>query len=393
MKKLKFISLPLLALILAYVVFAVFIHKPVIKPAYKSLSFSTSPNLAWPPGSEAAVGIVGTNILNVNGVQTPKPTASTAKLITALMVLKAKPLSLNEQGPTLTMTQSDVDIYNKYVAENGSVAQVAANEQISEYQMLQGMLLPSANNMADSLAIWAYGSLPAYSSAANSFLAGLGLKDTHVGTDASGFDPSTVSTAADLVKIGELVMQDPVLSSIVNQPTANIPVAGVIRNVNNLLGQDNIVGVKTGNTDQAGGVFVGAAKLDINNTPTTVVTANVGTKTLGLALTTSLPLLRSAQANFHNTILANQGTVVATYTTPWNKQSVSAITSQPITATVWGGTVINLPEPRLASIKSNARVNEIVGKLSDSSIGSTVANVSLAKDLSKPSIWWLLTHP
>ena len=38
------------------------------------------------------------------------------------------------------------------------MASVAAGEQISQYQALQAMLIPSANNVADSLARWAFGS-------------------------------------------------------------------------------------------------------------------------------------------------------------------------------------------------------------------------------------------
>ena len=59
-------------------------------------------------------------------------------------------------------------------------------------------------------------------------------------------------------------MQNPVLAGIVNESTTSgIPMVNDISNVNNLLGTYNIVGVKTGNTDQAGGVFVGAVKFKL----------------------------------------------------------------------------------------------------------------------------------
>lgn len=393
MKKLKLLLFPSLLIIVGYVVFALFIHTPKVKPTYAPLSVTTKANLIWPNSSEAAVGIVGTNTLTVNGAQTPKPTASTAKLITALMVLKAKPLSLNEPGPTLTISPSDVAIYNKYVAENGSVAEVQSGEQISEYQMLEGMLLPSANNMADSLAIWAYGSLPAYSAAANSYLASLGLNGTHVGVDASGFDPSTTSTAEDLVKIGELVMQNPVLASIVGERITSLPIVGAVYNVNSLLGSDNIVGIKTGNTDQAGGVFVGAVKFNNDNVPTTVVTANVGTNTLEEALITSKPLLQSVQDNFHNTVLVSSGSVIASYKAPWSNQTVNAIASQTVIANVWGGSSFNLSKPNLPSITSKTKSGQIIASYSDSSLNSSTTKVSLSGSLSKPSVWWLLSHP
>lgn len=152
---------------------------------------------------------------------------------------------------------------------------MGVGEQLSEYQMLEAMMLPSADNMADSLAIWAYGSLPAYQAAANQYLANHNINDTHVGVDASGLDPSTVSTAHDLVLLGEAAMQNAVLAEIVAKPSVNgFPLMGTISNTNTLLGQNGIVGAKTGNTDQAGGVFVFAANYnDANGQELSVVGA------------------------------------------------------------------------------------------------------------------------
>ena len=175
--------------------------------------------------------------------------ASEAKLITALAVLKKYPLALNQAGPAITLGPSDVAIYDKYQSENGSDLVVVNGEKLTEYQMLQAMLLPSADNIADSLAIWAFGSLTDYTVFANQYVKSQGLSETTVGSDASGFDPSSMTTAANLVNIGQLVMTNPVLASIVGQPTATgFPVVGTIKNVNLVLGKDNIIGIKTGNT-------------------------------------------------------------------------------------------------------------------------------------------------
>jgi D-alanyl-D-alanine carboxypeptidase (penicillin-binding protein 5/6) len=86
----------------------------------------------------------------------------------------------------------------------------------------------------------------------------LGMTGTSY-TDPSGLDPSTVSTAADQVRLGMAAMRVPALAAIVAMPTAVVPVAGVVRNYNTLLGQDGIVGLKTGSTQAAGGCVVIAA--------------------------------------------------------------------------------------------------------------------------------------
>ena len=383
----------LVLVLIAYVCFAMLRSLPNVEPSYLPLSVQTTGSLSWPSEGESAVGIVGSNVLNTYGTQSPKPTASTAKLITALMVLKAKPLGLNEQGPTLTLTSNDVNIYNQYIVEDGSSVQVTAGEQLSEYQMLQAMLLPSANNIADSLAIWTYGSLPGYSTAANAFVKSLGLSGTTIGSDASGFNPTTVSTAEDLVKIGEIVMQNPVLSSIVDQPNVTLPIANTVNNVNNLLGTDNIVGVKTGNTDQAGGVFVGAVKFSVGSDSKVLVSANVGASTLANSLNESHALLNSAQKNFHGTTLISPNTVVAKFKAPWSKTVVFAKTSSAVTANVWGGDSFKLNLNGLKSVSYKAKSGDNAGNVSDTSLNSTSSVVSLSKNIPSPSIVWRLLHP
>jgi len=218
-------------------------------------------------------------------------------MITALVVLQAKPLSPGQTGPMLTMSRDDLVLLKTYAALDGSrITKMGVGEQLSEYQMLEAMMLPSADNAADSLAIWAYGSLPAYSAAANSYLAGLGLSGTHVGTDASGLDPSTVSTAHDMVLIGELVMQNPVLAEIVGeQSVSGFPLVGTITNTNSLLGQDGIVGVKTGNSDEQSGAYVAAADATVNGKTETIVTAVLDAPSLDDAMDASVPLIKSTR--------------------------------------------------------------------------------------------------
>src|SRR6185312_14260093 len=123
----KRLWLVLVALI-AYIGWALFRPLPLIKPQKDStiLQFDTgSPALAW-PNVQAAVGIVGSNVLETHGVPKPLPTASTAKLITALMVLKQKPLAAGQPGPAITLSAADQAIYNAYVAQGGSTVPVQA---------------------------------------------------------------------------------------------------------------------------------------------------------------------------------------------------------------------------------------------------------------------------
>lgn len=371
---------------------------PLLKPASSSVqsqSPTISAKLSWPAAGQSAVGVVGNPDLATHGQQKATPTASTAKLITALVVLRQKPLKTGEQGPTVTLTANDVAIYKNYVAQDGSLVKVQAGERITEYQMLQAMLLPSANNMADSLAIWAFGSLRAYSDAANGYLAQLGLAHTKVGTDASGLASSTTSTARDLVRIGELVMQNPVLAQIVGQPSASgVPVVNNIKNVNSLLGGNGIVGIKTGNTDQAGGVFVSASRTTVNGQPVTIVTALANSPSLWQAMHDSLPLIRSAQANFSPVKPVTKGAVVGHYKLPWDG-SVAAVASKNLSLTAWNGSPV-ASTTELQLVSATAQAGQTVGsvKVPKSAVSKQMSvSVELQTAPTKPSIWWRLLHP
>jgi len=354
-----------------------------------------TPKLIWPGAGQAAVGVLGSQVLATHGPQTPLPTASTAKLITALAVLHQKPLALGQTGPAITLTTADVALYNSYAARDGSVVPVVAGEQISEYQVLQAMMLPSANNMADSLAIWAFGSLSAYSTFANGYAAQLGLAHTHVGIDASGFSPTTTSTARDLTRLGEVVMRNPVLAQIVGQNTAaGLPVANNIKNVNSLLGTDNIIGIKTGNTDQAGGVFVGAALAKVNNQTVTVITAVMGQPSLRQAMTDSLPLIQSTQANFSTVTVVPARSVIGRYQQPWGG-SVPAVAGRQLAGSTWNGDSLAAAVKLNNSVPGKASAGQTVGSLTiprSAFAGQQSVPVKLVAAPSKPPLRWRLLH-
>lgn len=350
---------------------------------------SVSPVLTWPASGQAAIGAAGYSVLASSPTQTMLPTASTAKLITALTVLKKYPLALGQSGPTITLSSNDVTIYNNYVAEQGSVATVTAGEQISEYQMLQGMLLPSANNLADSLAIWAYGSLPAYRVAAVVEVHSLGLSQTQVGTDASGFLPSTKSTTHDLVLLGEAALQNPVLAQIVNQTHATLPVAGTVPNVNWLLGEDGIIGIKTGNNNQSGGVYIFAAKYAITPTHSvTIIGALQNTPTLQNALDAGIVLLNSAKRNFSlmNSVVAGQ--TVGHYSVPWGS-SVAAVATRAVPVVAWAQ---KPPQPvvSLHTIQAPQTTGTTVGTLSSGGSDPGTTTLVLQQKITSPSWWWRL---
>ena len=148
------------------------------------------------------------------------------------------------------MTPADVAIYRADLAAGQSVARVKAGQGLSERQALEALLLPSANNIATLLARWDAGNLEAFVTKMNQQARRLGLKHTSY-ADASGVDSATMSSANDQARLATAALRKRVFAQIVSMRQAQLPVAGVVGNLNPLLGRGGVFGVKTGSTSGA----------------------------------------------------------------------------------------------------------------------------------------------
>jgi serine-type D-Ala-D-Ala carboxypeptidase (penicillin-binding protein 5/6) len=231
--------------------------------------------VSWPADGVSAADISGIGLVAGPDATRPVPIASVAKLMTAYVILHDHPLPSGGSGPDIVVQSSEAAAYPSQVRDGDSLVPVAAGETITERQALEALLLPSADNMAWILARWDAGSQAAFVARMNDTARRLGMTDTSY-TDPSGLDSSTVSTAADQVRLGTAAMRVPALAAIAAMPTAVVPVAGVVRNYNTLLGQDGIVGLKTGSTQAAGGCVLIAAWHKAGTHDTLIVTATFG---------------------------------------------------------------------------------------------------------------------
>lgn len=382
-----------LVLVIAVEAWAIVRPLPAALPQALSLKVpaTNAVGLPWPTGGQAALGAQGYGLLATNGPQTATPIASVAKVITALAVLNQKPLALNQPGPTITLTQADVDIYQSFLAQGQSVVAVSIGEQISEYQALQAMLLPSANNMAVLLTTWAFGSVDNFIAYTNNLLKELGLSSTHM-ADASGFSPDTVSSASDMMKVALAAMNDPVIAQIVSQTQVQVPVTGLIRNTNLLLGTDGIVGIKTGNTDQAGGCFLFAAQHTIDGQSIQIVGVVLNAPTLSASMNQAKALVEAIDQAFALIKSIKAGQAVGTYKTVWGAKT-NAVAKNDLVALVWSGSPASL-KTDLKPLKPGTKAGSAVGSLK---LTSTAYSVSVplvtSNTLASPSLSWRLLHP
>ncbi len=205
--------------------------------------------LTWPQQGQAALAL-GNRRPVASPNQRPAPIASLAKVMTAYLTLERFPLSGAENGFTVTITAAQALAEADDISEGQSGVAVGPGERLTERQLLEALLIPSGNNIAQLLAARVAGSQTHFVSEMNAQARVLGMEHT-IYTDPSGFDASTVSTAADQLRIFRQAMRLPAFRQIVAMASVTLPVAGTLANFNPLIAQG--YAGKTGSDSAAGG--------------------------------------------------------------------------------------------------------------------------------------------
>ncbi len=240
-------------------VLALLLVHTALAPAHHSLSDKvrtfndkgrTYPSaVRWPRRGQAAL-VLGNGRPTASPHEQPVPIASLAKVLTAYLTLKRYPVSGAQDGFTITVTPGQAQAVAQDAAQHQSVVAVQAGEQLTERQLLEALLVPSGNNIAQMLAVQVAGSETRFVAEMNAEARALGM-DRTIYTDPSGFDPGTVSTAGDQLRVFQEAMRLPVFRQIVSMPSVTLPVAGTLTNYNPLI--DEGYAGKTGSDSAAGG--------------------------------------------------------------------------------------------------------------------------------------------
>ncbi|MGO1507504.1 MAG: D-alanyl-D-alanine carboxypeptidase family protein [Microbacteriaceae bacterium] len=381
----------LAAFVIAYAATTLLWPLHAVPPVVEAVEFETTPAAAaeinWPAAGSSGVGIAGVSSMASTG--DAASIASLTKVVTSLMVLDRLPLQLGEQGPEYAFTYGDSVEYWDYRRADQSALDVPVDGVLTEYQLLQGTLLGSANNYIDYLARDLWGSDQQFASAAEIWLAERGLSGITVVTP-SGFDEGNVATPEALLKLGERAMQNPVFAEIVGTAAADIPGAGRVENTNGMLADPGVVGIKTGTL--VGWSLLTAKDVTIGDTTIHLyaATLNQANNDERLAATRSLfSQVEDALADLEPAVPA--GTVVGEVNTIWGT-TVDIVSDADATVLLWNDAASTAAVD--FTLDDQRAEGDGVGTLTvNGPVDAASVDVSLADELSDPSPWWRLTHP
>lgn len=205
---------------------------------------------------------------NANQVRYP---ASTTKIMTAILVLENCELT-----DVATVSRNAIhSIPSDYVMCN-----IKEGEELTIEQLLNVLLIPSANDAAVVLAEHISGSVSKFADLMNEKAKEIGCKNTHFVNPNGIHNKNHVSTAYDLALIGQYAMKNDTFRRIVKKTQYTLPATNkytkedrTFKTTNDLLIKNtsksknnyyypDAIGIKTGYTGEAGNCLVAAAKKD-----------------------------------------------------------------------------------------------------------------------------------
>ncbi|MFB7287280.1 D-alanyl-D-alanine carboxypeptidase [Actinacidiphila glaucinigra] len=321
--------------------------------------------LPWPSEGQAVVEAEGLGRMGEFGEQKPTPIASVAKVMTTYVILRDHPIKKGGKGETVEVDQKAEDQYHSGMQESESVVPVTAGQKLSEYEALEAVMLPSANNIARLLARWDAGSEAAFVKKMNAVAKELGMDDTTY-TDPSGLEATTVSTASDQVKLGHAAMKDKVFAEIATKIQYTDINGNIQKNYNQLAGYNDIVGIKTGTSTKAGGNLLFAAYRKIGGTRQLIVGAMLDQQKapiIDTVLGRSHTLIDGTRDALASASIIKKGDVVG-YVDDGLGGHTPVVAGEDVTAIGWAGLKVDISvEAGKAGLPHTANAGDKVGEL------------------------------
>lgn len=246
----------LLAALLAFAADAAPKKKPAARKPRATPAPATPPPTApgelplWAKGAIVIDAATGKALYEKNA-DDPLYPASTTKIMTALLVI--------EEGNLEQLVEIAVE--DSQVGESG--LDIQPGERYTRRQMLHGLMLKSANDVAHALGRDNAGTMEAFAQKMTARARELGAGNTTFRNPHGLHHREHVTTARDLAAIARAAMAQPYFRKVIVTPGITWPAATgprPVENRNRLLREfPGATGVKTGYTIPAQHTFVGAA--------------------------------------------------------------------------------------------------------------------------------------
>ena len=274
------------------------------------------------PNCKAAIVVDGDNeeiLYELNARQRMYP-ASITKIMTSLVVLDAVDAGQISLDTPVTASAQAVDL-----PWNSSTAGIKAGETLTVLDLLYCDLLPSGNEACNILSEAVAGTSGEFVARMNAKAQELGMEDTRFSNPHGLHDPEHYTTAYDIYLMAYAAMQNETFRTIVRTPSYTLPATNlqperVIYTSNGLLSNfyaigytySKAIGIKTGNTGEAGRCLASAAMDELGRTFYCVVLGTEDTVDENgrhfWSFSETKRLLEWAFNNFHRITLLDQDT-------------------------------------------------------------------------------------
>lgn len=286
------------------------------------------------------------------GPDTRRAMASTTKLMTALLVLER-----NRPDDVFTAPP-----YRALPVE--SKINLQTGERMRVDDLLEGLLLESANDAAVTIAQGVAGSRAAFVSEMNERARELGLAGTSYANPIGLDDPDNYSTARDLAQLARRLLRNPRFADVVDSPSAVLESGArrrVVDNRNDLIARFPFVdGVKTGHTRDAGYVLVGAARNRLGARVISVVLGEPGERERDAD---TLALLRHGLGQFRRERALDSRRVVATADVEHRDERADLVPSRDVSLVTRRGeridTRVTAPDVLNGELKAGTQVGSV----------------------------------
>jgi serine-type D-Ala-D-Ala carboxypeptidase (penicillin-binding protein 5/6) len=306
------------------------------------------------PGARAAIVIDARDgtVMFAKHPDAERAIASTTKLMTAL-------LALEQAKPSDVFT---APAYNAMPAE--SRINLREGEQMTVHDLLEALLLESANDAAETLAEGISGSREAFVEEMNARAADLGLEHTSYANPIGLDEGGNYSSARDLADLARVLLQRPRFARIVDMPEAALESGTrprVVENRNDLISAYPWVsGVKTGYTANAGNVLVGAAD---GPGGARVISVVLGEPTETARNSETLALLRWGLTSFQRVRVLDPRRMLAQADIEYRDESARLVPRRGAVLTIRAGQRVrrrtNAPDELKGPLTAGARVGTV----------------------------------